>query len=320
MKLSVCLVTYNHVAFIEKAIQSVLDQRVDFDYELLIGDDGSNDGTSEICKRYESKYPKHIKHFIRDRSNVIYINGRPTGRRNFIELLQSAKGDYIAMLEGDDFWSDNSKLKRQLMSLEKSPEKSFCFHSVQLLKDGSLTQDYLNEYTPEIVSASLIARGNMIRTCSVMFRNKYQNEIPELLYRVPVGDYAMHLFNASGGDGIFINRNMAVYRMHEGGIWSTYKSMKRNLEWEEMLKEFVTVFDEPMRSNLIAQRLDVLKSLKNHYQSENDPEKVEELDFILHQIKAEINVQNLVLPEKSKNNFSKKSIFDKLKFFFGKKA
>jgi hypothetical protein len=113
---------------------------------------------------------------------------------------------------------------------------------------------------------------------------------------------------------------MAVYRMHEGGIWSTYKSMKRNLEWEEMLKEFVTVFDEPMRSNLIAQRLDVLKSLKNHYQSENDPEKVEELDFILHQIKAEINVQNLVLPEKSKNNFSKKSIFDKLKFFFGKKA
>lgn len=309
MKISVCIITYNHFDYIERAISSVIDQKHNFEMEILIGDDGSTDGTSKVCEKYAKMYPDLITHFIRDRSSGIHINGRRTGRKNFLDLLQSAKGEYIALLEGDDYWYDTTKLNLQVKALDKFPSASFSFHPVQILKGGEISQDYLNEFTPRIVEPSLIAKGNIIRTCSVVFRNNFQREINKILYSAPVGDYALHLINASFGHGIFINRNMAVYRMHEGGIWSNYKSISRNLEWNGMLSEFSTVFEEPMRSNLLYQQEEILNSLISYYKKENELSRVQEFELQLASVKASCILKNIYSKKKRSSNFSRKSIF-----------
>src|SRR5690606_14855355 len=100
---SVCIVTYNHVDYIRECIESVLNQKLSFQYEILIGDDDSTDGTREICMQYAKQYPEKIKLFLHKRENNILIEGRPSGRFNFIYNLYSARGKYIAFCEGDDY-------------------------------------------------------------------------------------------------------------------------------------------------------------------------------------------------------------------------
>ena len=123
---SVCCVTYNHVGFIRDAIDSFLMQKTDFNYEICLGEDASNDGTRGICVEYAKKYPDKIRLFLRSRDDVIKINGTATGRYNFIETLKECKGKYIALCEGDDYWTDPYKLQKQVDFLEANSEYSFC--------------------------------------------------------------------------------------------------------------------------------------------------------------------------------------------------
>jgi glycosyltransferase involved in cell wall biosynthesis len=104
--ISVNIVTYNHEPYIAQAIEGALMQKTNFPYEVLIGEDDSSDGTREICKEYAAKHPDKIRLFLNDRKNVIYINGQPTGRWNFINLLKNTKGKYVAFCEGDDYWHE----------------------------------------------------------------------------------------------------------------------------------------------------------------------------------------------------------------------
>ena len=97
-KVSVCVQAYNHASYIAQALDSVLMQETDFDFELIIGEDESSDGTREICIRYAEQHPDRIRLFLRSREDVIYINGRATGRYNFVENLRAARGEYIALL------------------------------------------------------------------------------------------------------------------------------------------------------------------------------------------------------------------------------
>jgi len=118
--ISVILVTYNHADFIEQAILSVLEQKTEYPFELLIGDDASTDGTSEIVERYHGAYPKLIRPFIRE-TNL-------GASKNAYLLLQEARGKYIASLEGDDYWTDLHKLQRQTKFLLENPEFIGCTH------------------------------------------------------------------------------------------------------------------------------------------------------------------------------------------------
>lgn len=102
-KVSVVIITYNHADFIADAIEGALMQETDFPYEIIIGEDESEDGTREICIDYAERYPERIRLFLRSREDVIYINGRPTGRFNSVESLKAARGEYIAACEGDDY-------------------------------------------------------------------------------------------------------------------------------------------------------------------------------------------------------------------------
>lgn len=130
IKVSILLVTYNQHQYIQKAIASIMTQKVDFRYELLIGDDGSTDSTKEIIRSFTKKYP----HLI----TPIYHAVNCGASENFFSLLKKARGKYIALLEGDDFWTSANKLRLQAEFLDTHPAASGCVHPTRLIdKDGA---------------------------------------------------------------------------------------------------------------------------------------------------------------------------------------
>ena len=125
IKVSVLVMTYNHIDFIAQALDSVLEQQVCFDYEILISEDCSIDGTREVVLAYQRRFPQKIRLLLSGqnmRSNEIVVRG-----------INAAKGQYIALLDGDDYWISPNKLQSQVDFLDSNPECSMCFHNAKVL-------------------------------------------------------------------------------------------------------------------------------------------------------------------------------------------
>jgi hypothetical protein len=196
--------------------------------------------------------------------------------------------------------------------MQKHPQASFTFHDVSVLKGERLQDDHLNELTPQKVTGAFLGSGNCIRTCSVMFRNIYKNGIPPILYTTAVGDYVLHLLHAEQGYGIYSKERMAVYRMHEGGIWSTYKAMERSRDWMFMIDELLQVVKEPVQSNLRRQQLGICEKLIRYYAQEKEEKFVNELTAKLDTIQNAIVPEYLYVPKNRKKSMLFR-IFQKLK-------
>ena len=123
---SICVQTYNQGDYIDQCLKSIYAQQVDFAVEILIGDDGSNDNTTAICLEYQRKYPEITRLFIHDRNDNIYIDGRPSDRRNVLYNLHHARGKYLAFCEGDDYWTDDYKIQKQVDHLESHEAHLMC--------------------------------------------------------------------------------------------------------------------------------------------------------------------------------------------------
>lgn len=230
MKVSICITAYNHEKFIEQAIQSVLMQVTDFNYEILIGEDDSDDNTREIVKRYKKKYPDKICLFLNDRRNVIHIDGRPTGRWNFVNNIVHAKGKYIALLDGDDCWTSNTKLQKQVNILDADNEIDIAFHAAKVcnFKKKCNAIQPLNLKKTIYDYHDLISEGNFIYTSSVMFRNQYWKQLPIWFYQVSMGDYPLYLLLCN--NKLFYDHTiMSIYRVHSGGLWNSQNSYIREL-------------------------------------------------------------------------------------------
>jgi glycosyltransferase involved in cell wall biosynthesis len=260
MKVSVCITTYNHGNYISQALESVLIQKTDFDFEIIIGEDDSNDGTREIVKKYKEQYPYKVRLFLNDRKNVIYINGRPTGRWNFMNNLRNARGDYIALLDGDDYWTSPDKLQKQADFLDSHPDYAMCFHDVRvILEDESqfigiaMPPGQKKTYTLEH-----LLKGNFMHTCSVMFRRGLFNEFPEWFHLAPLADWPLHLLNAQHGDIGYITGVMGTYRVHSGGIWSSEKRIQQLKKAIEVYR-FVSASLPPRYSGMVKRRIVVCR-------------------------------------------------------------
>lgn len=237
--ISVAIITYNHALYIERALASVLEQKTDLVVEILVGDDGSTDGTTNIVKRYEEQYPGKIKAFYHDRSQVIYVNDRPTAKYNYLNNLKHAKGKYTAILDGDDYWLSENKLQKQWDYMEQNPSYSTCFHPVKIFDEAS--KKSLIACPPKRkkhYGAHDLIPDNFIHTSSVMFRSDIYREMPEWFYKVSFGDWAQHLLRADKGPIGYIDDCMSLYRLHGGGRWSGYASTNRVRESIEVLKHF----------------------------------------------------------------------------------
>lgn len=228
--ISVCTVTYNHEPFIRKCIGSIVSQDSSYSYQLLLGEDDSKDATRKICIEYANKFTDRIKLFLHDRKNVIYIDGKPTGRYNFLNNLNHTKGKYIAFCEGDDYWIDNRKLQKQVDFLEANPRFSICFSPVHIVdQDGQLIE-ISNQDTPSETSYQDLLKGNYLNTPSVMIRrDSLPDQLPEWIKKMPMGDWPLLLLASMNGDIKMLNEPLAAYRIHDKGVWSTHTSFQKLL-------------------------------------------------------------------------------------------
>ena len=232
MKLSVLMTAYNQDRFIAKSIESVMAQEVDFDFQLVIGEDCSTDRTREIVIEKAREHPNRIRLLLRD-TNL-------GGRKNFLDTYDNCKGEYIAMLEGDDFWTSPDKLQTQVDLMQKHPEWSSCFHAAKEIREDDPDYSALL-YPPgrkEEYSFEDLLYGNFIPTCSILFRKGLFGEWPAWIHTIPMADWPLHLLNAQHGPIGYIDEPMAVRRIHGGGVWSgagAVANLKRKIQACEIL-------------------------------------------------------------------------------------
>ncbi|WP_292465070.1 glycosyltransferase [Methanolobus sp.] len=216
---SICCATYNHENYIADAIEGFLMQETNFKYEILIHDDASTDKTAEIIRTYEQKYPDIIKP-IYQKVNQYSQGVKVTPTFNY----PRAKGKYIAICEGDDYWTDSKKLQIQFDCLERNQNVVCCYHSDYILdknglrKESRLSLQDQRSYT----SYEMMACQTHILPLTAFFRNLdvLQNYPPEAKY-VKNGDTFLFSILGQYGSGMYLQViEPAIYRAHEGGIWS----------------------------------------------------------------------------------------------------
>ena len=236
-KLSVIFITYNHAKYVEKALMSVINQKTDFTFEVVVGDDCSTDGTQDILKRIASVHPE-VKLNLRSENT----GGRPT--LNVYETTKKCTGQYLAYLEGDDFWTDDHKLQKQVDFLEDHPEYTACTHSMKMVdeKDEEITDpetlsigslyDWSGDFTYEDYCYSGKWPGHY---ASVVSRNIYKARKYDytILYRASdfTDDALINLFLLMEGKIYRMDEVMSVWRYVKksgAGNWNSI-AMKRNI-------------------------------------------------------------------------------------------
>lgn len=232
MKVSVSIITYNQEDFIAQAIESVLMQKTNFDFEILIGDDGSSDGTCAIIEQYQAENPDRIRIFHHDRSSVLQLTSHPTGKWNLMNNLSHATGEYIALLDGDDYWTDPLKLQKQVDFLETHPTYGICFthtYSVHCNKQGRETERRL--VRPPGGKATYTVEDLLMRhigsTCTAVFRNHLRGGFPEWFGSSPFGDWPLYVLSALQGPIGFLEVVTAAHRVYQQSIWSSIKLVDR---------------------------------------------------------------------------------------------
>jgi len=212
---SVCMITYNHAPYIEQAIRSVMAQQGDFTLELIVSDDASTDGTPGIIARLAAEYPE-VMLPLRNGPNVGMM-------RNFIRALNACSGDYVALLEGDDYWCDDQKLQKQIAALETGPRFGACFHRTEWHNDaGERIHVFPDFPVPQpLTLRHLLLMRNVMNTSSVVFRRGAHGELPAGFEDLDMGDYPLQVLIARAADIVYVPKVMSVYRVHSDGVWST---------------------------------------------------------------------------------------------------
>lgn len=178
---SVHLLTYNHADYIREAIESVLMQEVGFPMEIVLGDDDSSDGTREICIEYAEEYPDLIRLQLHHRENNIHLRGQPTHVFQYWYNTLSARGDYIAILSGDDYWTDTRKLQKQVSFLRENPTYSLTYHNmsctIQENNQGKSRQDQCRK---DLSKTDLMV-GPLIPPTTVVYCNHFSEICPDFM-------------------------------------------------------------------------------------------------------------------------------------------
>jgi glycosyltransferase involved in cell wall biosynthesis len=204
------MITYNHEPYIKEAIESVLAQEIPFPVELVIGVDKGSDKTADIIHYYERQYPDIIKPRYYDKNIGMMAN--------MIETLNRCKGKYIALLEGDDYWTYKNKLQEQIDFLEKNNEASFCFHNASVIyENSSRKKEPFANIEERFYSGSEIIKNWIVPTASVVFRNRKIN-FPAFAMQCAHGDILLFLLLLEYGKAYALTTTWCVYRKNSDSI------------------------------------------------------------------------------------------------------
>ena len=327
-KLLIVCITYNQGLFIRQALNSFLMQKTNFPFEVIIGDDCSTDSTPRIIKEYSKKYPEIIKPILRE-ENI-------GATQNFVDTLSRAKTKYLAICEGDDYWTDPLKLQKQVDFLESHPDYSICFHPVEVKwEDGSYPDSiFPNDKTrfyKDTLELSDLLKHNFIQTNSVMYRWRFHKDSLSLIPdNILPGDWFLHLLHAQVGKIGFIPDVMAVYRKHNGGIWYGAsedpmwfcKDYKRKINFfVEVQKQFGvcmensfygTVF-ETYYAAILLNKKEIVDDLENKFSFLSKPKNNEFMiiaKLMILKLKSKIGLKAVM----NKENFKALKLYKKWKY------
>jgi glycosyltransferase involved in cell wall biosynthesis len=222
IKVSVLMPTYNHEKFVSQAIESVLMQRTRFDYEIVVGEDCSTDRTPFIVQEIQ------VAH--RDKVVVVSSANNIGPQRNFVRTFAACRGEYIALLEGDDFWTSPDKLQKQVDFLDTYTDCTTVFHDFIVVQGNGAPGESIISPPGRKARYQLqdIVRLNFIGTATVMFRKSVYSEFPQAFFRVKFADWILHVLSAEQGNlGYLGGEPMAAYRRHTGALCSS-----RDLLWQ----------------------------------------------------------------------------------------
>lgn len=255
VSVSICCLVYNHEKYLEKALDSFLMQKTNFKYEIIIHDDASTDDTVNIIKKYEKNFPDIIRPIYQKENQ--YSKGHFP---DFEFLYPKAKGKYIALCEGDDYWTDEYKLQKQYDVLELHKECSISTHIVRKVNENST---YTNDTVPKInieqnridlkrfIHEEIVNSRYTFQTSSYFFRSKYIKEVDHKIQKFfqtnPVGDFPLMLHIALKGDIYFIHEEMSCYRLNSvSSVTKNYKyqSDKKTIIRNERHITSIKIFDE----------------------------------------------------------------------------
>lgn len=219
---SICCITYNHASYIQDAIDSFLMQETRFPFEILVHDDASTDGTTEIILDYAKKYPDIIKPIIQTKNQYAKC-----GLINPRFVFPKAKGKYIALCEGDDYWTDTTKLQKQVSFLEDNPEYVITYTDSQPFNEnGKLDIDF--GASRRDLKAEDLIKATSLHTLTTCFRNII-GEIPADLLSARYGDLVMWSLLGAHGKGKYLaGIKPAAYRIHDGGVHSKKTRKQQN--------------------------------------------------------------------------------------------
>jgi glycosyltransferase involved in cell wall biosynthesis len=216
MKVSVAVLTYGHARFIRQTLDAALAQRTNFPFEIVIADDASTDGTGEIALEYAARHPDRVRVLPRDKwlGSVV----------NCDRMYRACRGEYIAMCEGDDYWTHPDKLQRQVDWLDAHPETVLCYHRVEAFDDASgevkFELPHPADRIPEIRLEYIVSR-NPVPTCSAVFRTRHAPVFGEAATRLNIGDWPTYSLALRHGSGHYIDECWARYRLHSTSLHSS---------------------------------------------------------------------------------------------------
>jgi glycosyltransferase involved in cell wall biosynthesis len=239
------MITFNHEAFISQAIEGVMMQQNSFPIELIIGEDCSSDNTRKICQEYASKYSE---------INLLLSETNLGMMPNLIRTLHACTGKYIAICEGDDYWTDPYKLQKQVDFLDANEDFAICSHRMQTLYEGDDNEPDLSDQNiqKDISTIEDLAQGNVhIYTASCVFRNGLIGKFPDWFYQTPAGDYSLHMLNAQFGKIKSLPDIMGVYRVHRAGLWSNNNMVNKYEITEKVLYLMLNHFTPPINTILL---------------------------------------------------------------------
>ena len=224
---TVCIATYNHGQFITKCLESVVSQKTTFDFKVIVGDDFSPDNSQGIIRNLSIQHPEKITTILRH-ENL----GSP---HNGLDLWKQVKSKYIAIIDGDDYWTDPYKLQKQVAYLEANTDCSFCFTDCQIERKKTLQEIHPNFKRENQFTGIDFAdqTGSIAQTCTWLVRRECIQNLPNWVTSSYTGDWCMQVHFSKFGKGGYIPEKTAVYRIHDNGMWSKLSEFEG---WHNNLK------------------------------------------------------------------------------------
>ena len=244
---SVSCITFNHGRFLRRALDSFLEQKTDFRYEILIHDDASTDDSIEIIREYAARYPDVIRPLYEEENQYSKGISNISGVFNF----PRAKGRFIAMCEGDDYWCDPLKLQKQADYMLAHPECALCCHAAGIVsEDGAFRSERMIRpftETKELTAEEMISKKTNLPTASLMFRSEDAKRLPQWYFDCPVGDIPLQLWMLMQGSAYYMDEVMSMYRMGREGSWGEMMDRqeleKLTARWESHYRAMETLYE-----------------------------------------------------------------------------